>query len=117
MKFRWILSGTLIAFIITAALIFVTAAVEYFTGLSENAAGICVYAATAVSVFCGAAFSAGKAGTKALFNAMAVSVIYIAAVIIISLVINGRINTDMHCASVIMGALLAGFLGAVCVKK
>lgn len=114
MKLRWICIGSLMAFAVTFAAVFIIALAEYSTGMSEGAAGVCAYASAIVGVFAGALFSAGKARTKSLLNAMPVSVFYIAALIVASLVLNGRINTDIHCISLMAGVILAGFLGAVC---
>lgn len=114
MKLRWICIGTVVSFAVTFAAVFVIALAEYSTGMSEGAAGVCAYASAIAGVLVGAVFSARKARTKALLNAMPVSGIYIVVLIAVSLVLNGRINTDIHCISMMAGVILAGFLGAVC---
>lgn len=117
MKLKWVVAGVLVSIAMTFLLIFVIAAAEYFTDLGEGIAGILVYAAAAVSVFAGAFTAAYKAQGKALPHAAAVAFIYIAAMIIASVAINGRVNTDMHCLSIFAGVIAAGFLGAVCGRK
>lgn len=116
MKIRWIIVGALTSFAVTFALVFIIAAVAYFTDLSENAAGVCAYAAAA-GVFAGAHIAASNAGRRAFFHALAVSLLYIAAMIAASFALNGGVNTDIHCVSIMTGALLAGFLGAVTGKN
>lgn len=116
MKVKWVLAGAGISALLTLMLTFVIAVIEYYTGFGENAAVICVYFAAAASVFAGAFTAVRFSGEKAFFHAMAVAVIYIIGLVIASLAVNGRINTDMHCVSVMLGALMAGFLGAVCGK-
>lgn len=114
MKLKCVCLGTIISFVVTFAAVFLIAVAEYSTGITEGAAGVCAYISAIVGVFFGALFSAGKSGTKALVNAMPVSLIYIAVIITASLILNGRINTDIHCWSLMAGVVLAGFLGAVC---
>lgn len=117
MKLGWTAAGVLVSAALTFLLVFIIAVLEFYTGLSEGAAGLCVYAAAALSVFAGAVLCVSKAGSKALPHAMAVAFVYIAAMLIASLAVNGRISTDIHCISIIAGVLLAGFLGAVCAGK
>lgn len=117
MKIRWIFSGSVMAFVITFVIVFLIAAAEYSTGLSEGAAQIFAYISAAVGVFIGSAFSARKSGEKALINAMPVSVIYIAAIISVTLILNKGMNADIHSISLFAGIIFSGFLGAVCGQK
>lgn len=117
MKLKCICLGTVISFIITFAAVFLIAIAEYSTGMTEGAAGICAFISSIVGVFFGALVSSLKSGTKALVNAMPVSLIYIAVIIAASLILNGRINTDIHCLSLMAGIILSGFLGAVCGQR
>ncbi|MDO5396794.1 MAG: TIGR04086 family membrane protein [bacterium] len=117
MKLKCVCLGTVISFVITFAAVFLIAAAEYSTGMTEGAAGVCAYISAIVGVFLGSLFSAGKSGTKALVNAMPIPLIYIAVIIAASLILNGRINTDIHCLSLMTGVILAGFLGAVCGQR
>ena len=117
MNLKCVSLGTVMSFIITFAAVFLIAVAEYSTGMTEGAAGVCAFISAIVGVFSGALFSAGKSGSKALINAMPVPLIYIAVIIAASLILNGRINTDIHCISLMAGILLAGFLGAVCGQR
>lgn len=117
MKLKCVCLGTVMSFVITFVAVFIIAAAEYSTGMTEGAAGVCAFVSAIVGVFFGALFSAGKSGTKALVNAMPIPLFYIAVIITASLILNGRINTDIHCLSLIAGVILAGFLGAVCGQR
>lgn len=113
MKWKWIFVGTLLSAVLMTVFVFAIALVEYATSISQGLSNVLVYVFCAVSVAVGAAFAVMKSGTKAFFHAMAVAAVFIAAVVVMSLIINGAIKFDAHCVSVVSGILLSGFLGAL----
>ena len=113
MKVRSVLSGTLIASVIAVLAVIIMAVISYFTGINASAVNVCVYAGAALGVFIGAFSAARTCGSKVLLNSMSVSVLCIAVLMILSLAMNGRINFNMHFIAVVLGAVFAGFLGAV----
>ena len=113
MRFKWILSGTLITVILFAVFVLIVAAAEYFTALSEGLAMILIYIAMAWAVFAGTFFAVRKSGTKALPTAMTVALFLIAVLVTASLATNGTISTNSRFISIIAGIIFASFLGAV----
>lgn len=113
MKWKWIFAGTALSAILMFIFVFAIAIVEYTTSISQGVSNILVYVFCAVSVAIGAAFSVMKSGTKAFFHAMSVAIIFIIAVIVMSLIIDGSVDVDAHCISVISGIVFSGFLGAL----
>lgn len=113
MKWKWILAGAMLSAVLVTVFVFAIAIIEYATPISQGVSNVLIYVFCAVSVAIGAAFAVMKSGTKAFFHAMSVAVVFIAAVVTVSLITNGSIKFDTHCVSVISGILLSGFLGAL----
>lgn len=113
MKLRSVLSGTLIASVIAVLFVVIMAVISYLTGINDSAANVCVYAGAALGVFMGAFSAARTCGGRILLNSMSVSVLCMVILMILSLVMNGRINFNMHFLAVALGVFFAGFLGAI----
>lgn len=113
MKLKAVIFGAVTAAAVTAAVVFAAALFSYFTDINEAVSSICVYIGSAAGVFLGSFCAARSGGGKVLLHAMAVSIICIAAIVIISLAINGRVNFDMHFWCVSFGSIISGFLGAL----
>ena len=113
MRLKWIFSGTLLTVIMAAVLMLLIALAEYFTSMGEGLAMILVYAAMAFSVLAGAFFAVRKSGIKALPTAMTVALLLIIVLVIASFATNGQISTNTHFISIIIGIVLASFLGAL----
>mgnify|MGYP004478521217 CR=1 FL=1 len=113
MRIRSVLCGVLIAIVISAALIFITALLSYFTPISEGVSNVMVYIGAALGILLGAISAVRTSESKALFHAMSVSILFLVLLWIISFSVNGGIHFDMHFLAVTLGALLSGFLGAI----
>ena len=113
MKLKSVILGFVISVVIILLILFIMALLTYFTGISDSVTNVCVYIGMAFGVLLGAFFAAKSSGKKPLFNAMAVSIVCIAFLIILSLVMNGKIDFNMHFVAALIGCLLAGFFGAV----
>ena len=110
MRICSVLCGVLIAIVISAALIFITALLSYFTPISEGMSNVIVYIGAALGILLGAISAVRTSESKALFHAMSVSILFLW---IISFSVNGGIHFDMHFLAVTLGALFSGFLGAI----
>ncbi|MBR0366054.1 MAG: TIGR04086 family membrane protein, partial [Clostridia bacterium] len=92
MNIKGIFRGALTALIIAALVLVGAAAAVYFNLASERAAGIAVFAGAVVGVFFGAFCAAKTAGGKKLFNALAVSVIFMSVLLLISFVLGSGMS-------------------------
>ena len=113
MKIRSVIFGTLTAVIVSAALIFITSLLSYFTPISEGVSCAVVYIGAALGILLGAVSAVRTSESKALFHALSVSVLFLIILAVISLSLNGGISLDMHFLAVILGDLFSGFLGAI----
>ena len=113
MKLRSIVLGSFVSAAMIMLFIVIISVLLYFTQMNDSAANICVYAGAALGVFAGAFVSAKTCGGRVLLNSMSVSVLCVIALIVISLIMNGRVNFNMHFWAMILGSVFAGFLGAV----
>ncbi len=108
-----ILKGVVFSFAATLALILLLSLVLYFTAFDAQIAAMGVYAGVAVSVTLGAAIAAKKCEKSVLAHAMAVSVLYLAALVIMSAALNRDLRFNAHFLAMTAGIFAAGFLGAV----
>ena len=113
MSMKAILKGVITALVITFAVILVAAALLCFTELGEGAAGIIVYAGTAVGVIIGAVSAAKCAGRKTLFHCLGVAVIYLAIMALLTFFTKGNIVFNYHFLAVTAGVVACSVFGAV----
>ena len=113
MNFKGIIRGALISYIFTAVILLGGAAVAYFDLIDERVAGIAVFAGAVIGVFIGALCAARRADGKKLFNALAVSVLFAAAVFAGAVWANGGAQIHTR-AAVLLGSVgAAGIMGAL----
>ncbi len=108
-----ILKGTVFSFAVTLAVILLLSLIMYFTELDTKIATIGVYAGVVISVALGAVIAAKKCEKSVLPHAMAVSVLYLAALVIMSAALNHTLHFNTHFLTMTVGIFAAGFLGAV----
>lgn len=113
MKIRSVLLGTIISVFVILLLFLTVSVISYFTDVSASLTNILFYAGAAFGVFFGAFVAAKNCNGRVLFHSLAVSVLCLILLVVVSLTVNGKVNTDMHFLSVVLGTLFAGFLGAL----
>lgn len=113
MNMKGIFRGTLIALIIAVLVLVGAAAAAYFNLMGERVAGIAVFAGAAVGVFAGAYNAAKTAGNKKLFNALAVSVIFMAVLLLVSSVIGGGVTFNAIKTALFGSVAAAGIAAAL----
>lgn len=113
MNIKGILRGTLIALVFAALVLVGAAAAAYFNLASERAAGVAVFAGATVGVFFGAFCAAKTADGKKLFNALAVSVIFMAVLLVISFILGSGMSFNAVKAALFGSVAAAGVAAAL----
>ena len=98
---------------LTALFVFIISLLSYCTNMSETTRTIMVYASVVLSVFLGSFICVRNAAGKALLHALILSVIYYAALVGVTLLINGAIAPNSHFFTMTAGIFASGILGAV----
>ena len=112
-NFKSVIKGSVFSVLITMFIILILALLSYFTGISENVVGICVYAAVIVGVLLGTIAVSRAASGKVFIHAMLVCLMYLAVLIGISAIINKGITVNSHLFAITGGIFASGFLGSV----
>ncbi|MCD8181455.1 MAG: TIGR04086 family membrane protein [Firmicutes bacterium] len=112
-NFKGVIKGTLFSLIITFAIILILSLLSYFTQISENVITTGAYVSVAAGILLGTTAVARAAAQKVFLHAMLVCVLYLIAFTAISAAVNKGISFNSHFLAVTVGALAAGFLGAV----
>lgn len=110
---KGILKGTVFAFAVTFAVILILSLITYFTNADSKIITIGIYAGVVAGVTLGSLISAKKCDKMVLLHAMAVSAVYLAVLILISVVLNRSFQLNGHFLTMTAGILGSGFLGAV----
>lgn len=108
---------TAVSVILSAIFLFILAVLSYASPISEKTITVLVYVSVVLCVFVGALLAAHSAQSKALFNAIAVSILYYVIVFALTFVINKAISPNTHFITMSAGILAAGILGAVMGSK
>ena len=98
---------------LTALFVFIISLLSYCTNMSETTLTVMVYASVVLSVFLGSLICVKTTGTKALLHALLLTVIYYAALVGVTLLINQAIATNSHFFTMTAGIFASGILGAV----
>ena len=112
-KITSILKCTGISAFMTILFVFIISLLSYFTGAAETTLTIMVYVSVVLSVFFGALICVKSADGKALLHALILSAVYYAALVAVTLLINGAITTNSHFFTMTAGIFESGILGAV----
>ena len=110
---KGILKGIIFSVLATVACMAVLALVCYFGNISDKLLGILVFAATILCVFTGALFVSRNAQKSGLVHGALLGLGYFLAVFIVSLILQKKVDFDMHLATLLMGDVAAGMLGGV----
>ncbi len=113
MNIKGILKGALFSYIIAAVFVLGVAAASYFNIIDQRLASVIVFGGVVISVFLGALGAAKAAQRKRLFNALAISVIFIITVIALAAVSNGSFVIHMRTAALIGSIFAAGIVAAL----
>ena len=108
-----VLKCTGVSAFLTALFVFIISLLSYCTNMSETTLTIMVYASVVLSVFLGSLICVKSAGGKALLHALLLSIIYYAALVGVTLLINGAIAANSHFFTMTAGIFASGILGAV----
>lgn len=110
---KGILKGAIFAFAVTFAVILILSVITYFTNADSKMITVGVYAGVVAGVTLGSLIAAKKCEKMVLVHAMAVSAIYLAVLVLISVILNKGFQLNGHFLTMTAGILGSGFLGAV----
>lgn len=113
LDFRNILKGILLSFVISIVAVGVLSVFVYFINISDKTVNTLILMLSALSVFFGALTLAKNTGRYGLVNGLILAAGYFAVLIILSFLINGRINLTVHNVLRLTTALAAGMLGGI----
>lgn len=113
MNLKAIFKGFAVSALITLITIFATAALLYFTDITESAAGIAVYVGTALGVILGSIATAKAAAKKVLINCLMLAIVYLCIMVLTTLFVKGEISLTYHFIAVIAAVLSCAVFGAI----
>ncbi len=113
MSIKNITRGVLLVCIVTAACLFIAAALVYFGAVDEKTANIAAFVGMAAGGFIGALSAAKSSGSKLLANALCVSLICSLIVLAGAFLSGSGFSIGIRTVSVIAGLFCTGFLGAL----
>lgn len=113
MSVKGIIKGAVFAFLVTFAVIVILSVIAYFCDVDNKVITIGVYAGVVMGVFLGSLAVSKGCEKSVLLHAMLVSIIYLAALIAVSAIVNHTLQFNRHFATMTCGIIASGFLGAV----
>ena len=113
MSIKNIIRGVFFVCFVTAAFLFIAAALVYFGAFDEKTANIVAFAGMAAGGFIGAFTAAKSSDSKLLANALCVSLICSVIVLMGAFLLGSGFAVGIRTVSVIAGLFCTGFLGAL----
>ena len=112
---RWsaVVKGIIFALVITFLFICAASALSYFSLADESVVSVILFAGVMAGVFFGCLPVVRIGEHKKLLNGMMVGIGYLAAITVMSLIMNGGIEFNTHFITTAAGCLMAAFLSAV----
>ncbi|MBQ3427129.1 MAG: TIGR04086 family membrane protein [Clostridia bacterium] len=113
MSFKGILRGVIITLVISSVALLGAAAAKWFGVASERAASIAVFVCVVIGAFAGAFAAARIAGQKKLFNALAVSLVFMAILTVTALAVGASAELNIIKAVLFGSIFAAGIIAAL----
>ena len=113
MNLKAVFKGSVLSVILVILSLLVGALLVYFNLISEAAAIIVVFCASAIGVFIGSYGVSKTSEHRVLINALGVAFLFSLVVLIISLIVNSGFAIHTRTFTLIGGAFAASFLGAL----
>lgn len=110
---RKILSGSIIAIILTLIFLTLYAAILSWTNISETTIVPVVLTITGISILIGSSISSINIKKQGMLNGGMVGVIYILFIYIMSSIVTGKLNIDANSMIMILVAIITGMVGGI----
>lgn len=108
-----VIKGTVFAMAITFLFILVLSLISYFGQMNDTIVTVALFVGVIAGVFLGAMPVARGAEKGALWHGLAVGGIYLVVLVLVSLVMNQRLEWNTHFLTLAAGSLGAGLLGGI----
>ena len=108
-----ILSGSILAIILTLIFLTLYAAILSCTNISETTIIPVVLTITGISILIGSSISSINIKKHGMLNGGLVGVIYILSIYIMSSIVTGKLNIDANSMIMILVAIITGMVGGI----
>lgn len=113
MSIKKIITGAFLALLISLVLVCILAIAVYFSNISDRTVSGVIFAISCVSVLLGAFILARNIASRGLLNGVVLAGVYFAVLLIISLMVNGRVEPTSGNFLRLLATLASGGLGGV----
>ena len=110
---RKILSGSMIAIILTLIFLTLYAVILSWTNISETTIVRVVLTITGISILIGSSISINNIKKQGMINGGMVGAIYILFIYIMSSIVTGKLNIDVNSIIMILVAIITGMVGGI----
>lgn len=110
---RKILSGSIIAIILTLIFLTLYAVILSWTNISETTIVPVVLTITGISILIGSSISSINIKKQGMINGGMVGAIYILFIYIMSSIVTGKLNIDVNSIIMILVAIITGMVGGI----
>ena len=110
---RKILSGSMIAIILTLIFLTLYAVILSWTNISETTIVPVVLTITGISILIGSSISSINIKKQGMINGGMVGAIYILFIYIMSSIVTGKLNIDVNSIIMILVAIITGMVGGI----
>ncbi len=108
-----VVKGSIVAIILTLALLFVFAMILTYTSIQENTIQPVVIVITAISLLIGSSISTLKIKKYGLINGAAVGLIYIITIYVLSSLTGTGFSMNLNAIIMMAAAIIAGMVGGI----
>lgn len=108
-----VVKGSIVAIILTLALLFVFAMLLTYTSIQENTIQPVVIVITAISLLIGSSISTLKIKKYGLINGAAVGLIYIITIYLLSSLTGTGFSMNLNAIIMMAAAIIAGMIGGI----